>query len=216
MNKIIIGDVHGCINQVNELLHLIGPGSDDEIISVGDFVDRGPDGPACVDFFKKHKAIMGNHEYKHVRYRHGVLKRLSKSQAATKHQYEIMGIDYETAVDYMESLPFYLDLPEAIIVHAGLEYGIPLEKQHPIVLVGGMSKRHITGINPQTQSPYWCANYPEDAKPVIFGHLSLLGRIPIRNNLFPIDTGCCHGNKLTAVVLPSFRIYQVAGYQRRQ
>ena len=213
MNQIIIGDIHGCIDQLHELLNLIGPNSDDRIISAGDFVDRGPGSPACVDFFMKHEAVMGNHEYKHVRFRAGILKEIARSQIGTIEQYKKAGKDYQAAVDFMETLPFYLDLPSAIVVHAGLQYGIPLERQKPVVLVGGMSMRHITGLNKKTGMPIWWDSYPKDAKPVIFGHLSIPGGIPQQGNLFPIDTGCCRGGKLTAVVLPSFRVYQVPGYE---
>lgn len=211
---IIVGDIHGCLRQLLDLVDLIGPSFGDRVISIGDFVGRGPDSPGCVEFIKKREAIMGNHEYKHVRFRHGILKRLSPSQIETREQFMRTGQDYEAAVDFMETLPFYLDLPEAVLVHAGLEYGLPIEKQDRIVLVGGMSKRHICGIDPKTGLPYWCARYPRDAKPVIFGHLKISGPIPQRENLFPIDTGCNKGGNLTAVTLPDFKIYQVPGWKR--
>ena len=158
---------------------------------------------------------MGNHEYKHVRFRQGVLKALSPSQIQARGQFRSEK-EYGAAVDFMATLPFYIDLPEATIVHAGLEYGIPMAEQDRIVLVGGMSKHHICGIDPKTGMPFWCANYPRDAKSVIFGHLSIGGNIPRNENLFPIDTGCCAGGKLTAVTIPDFRIYQVPGWQGRE
>lgn len=214
---IVFGDAHGCIEQILELMDLIGPSQGDRVISIGDFIDRGPDSPACLAFVRKHESIIGNHEYKHVRFRQGILKALSPSQMQARAQFERLGKDcYNAAVDFMETLPFYLDLPSATIVHAGLEYGIPMTEQDRIVLVGGMSKRHICGINPQTDLPFWCARYPRNAKPVIFGHLSIKGNIPRNGNLFPLDTGCCAGGKLTAVTLPDFRIYQVPGWKGRE
>jgi serine/threonine protein phosphatase 1 len=197
-------------------MDLIGPSSDDRIISVGDFVDRGPDSPACVAFVRQHESVMGNHEYKHVRYRAGILRALSPSQIQAKGQFESSGADYNAAVDFMETLPFSIDLSDATIVHAGVDYGIPMEQQNRIVLVGGMSMRHICGIDPRTGIPFWCARYPKDAKPIIFGHLSIPGEIPRNENLFPLDTGCCHGGRLTAVTLPDFRIYQVPGWRGKK
>jgi serine/threonine protein phosphatase 1 len=211
LKTIVVGDVHGCYTQLMDLMNLIGVNADDRIILLGDFVDRGPDSPACLEFAKRHEAIMGNHEYKHVRFRNGILKQLSPSQIQARQQYVDRGLDYDAAVDFMENLPFYMDLPEAVLVHAGLRYGIPMPKQDPRVLVGGMSQKQFCGIDPATGYPFWCATYPKDAKPVLFGHLTIRGKIPRQENLFPLDTGCCHGNMLSAITLPDFNIYQVPG-----
>lgn len=214
MRTIVIGDVHGCIEQLHGLLDKMSPTREDRIILLGDFVDRGPNSPACLDFAREHEAIIGNHEYKHVRYRDGILRGLSPSQIEAKIQFQKMNKDYDAAVEFMAGLPFYIELPEAVLVHAGVEYGVPMVQQNRIVLVGGMSMRHICGINPATGLPYWCADYPKDAKPVIFGHLKIKGEIPINGNLFPIDTGCCAGGQLTAIVIPEFKVYQVPGWKR--
>ncbi len=208
---VVIGDVHGCRAQLDHLMDVIGPSPDDIIVPAGDMVDRGPDSPGCVEFAKRKKPVMGNHEYKHVRYRQGILKQLSPSQIGARQQYFDRGLDYDADVDFMETLPFYREFPEAVVVHAGLVYDIPLEQQDKRVLVGGMSMQHICGIDPTTGYPYWCAQYPKTAKPVLFGHLSIQPKIPRQENLFPLDTGCCHGGLLTAVTLPDFKTYQVPG-----
>ncbi len=212
MRTIVVGDVHGCHAQLLDLMDKVGPTAEDRIILLGDFVDRGPDSPACLEFARQHEAIMGNHEYKHVRHRSGILKQLSRSQIGARQQYWDRGLDYNAAVDFMESLPFYLDLPEAVLVHAGLVSGVPMEKQDARVLVGGMSQSHICGIDPRTGFPFWCDEYPRSAKPVVFGHLTIKGRILRQENIFPIDTGCCHGGALTAITLPDFKTYQVPGW----
>jgi len=213
---IIFGDAHGCIDQIHALMDAVGVALDDDVYSLGDFVDRGPDSPGCYEFVRKRKSIKGNHEHKHVRFKDGVLKQLSPSQIGARAQFLQKGGQayYDEAVEFMRTLPFYVELPEAILVHAGLEYGIPMEDQHPIVLCGGMSMGHITGVDPRTGMPYWCARYPKHAKPVVWGHLSVGDQLPMNGNLFPIDTGCYAGNTLTALVLPEFKIYQVPGYQR--
>ncbi len=213
MRTIVIGDVHGCYTQLMDLLDAASVGAGDKVILLGDFVDRGPDSPACLEFVRRNASIMGNHEYKHIRFRKGILKQLSRSQIGARQQWLDRGLDYNAAVDFMETLPFYLDLPEALLVHAGLWCGLPLERQDPRVLVGGMSQRHICGINPLTGYPYWCAYYPKDAKPVLFGHLTIRGKVPRQENIFPLDTGCGSGGPLTALSLPDFTTYQVAARQ---
>ena len=140
---------------------------------------------------------------------------MGRSQILTVNQFEEVGKDYDVAVDFMEVLPFYIELPEAILVHAGLEYDTPMEDQDRIVSIGGMSKRHICGIDPRTGLPFWCASYPKDAKPVIFGHLSISGDVQRHENLFPLDTGCCNGGLLTGITLPDFQVYHVPGWKNK-
>ena len=65
-----IGDVQGCFDELQELLSVAGIGEDDQIIALGDVVDRGPQSPAVLAFFQTTRnavSIMGNHERKHVR-----------------------------------------------------------------------------------------------------------------------------------------------------
>lgn len=209
---IVFGDVHGCSHELFRLMDAMGFSDGDRVISLGDFVDRGPNSPACTAFVMRHESIMGNHEYKHVR---GIL---SESQRDAKDQFDTfgveMGLPYEVAVDFMATLPFYLELDEAILVHGGLEHGIPLDHQDPLVLVGGMSRRHICGVDPESGLPYWCARYPRNEKPVIFGHVKSGDGIPSRGNLYPIDTGCVAGGPLTGMSLPDFTVYQVPGRSR--
>lgn len=211
MRTIVVGDVHGCYQQLMNLMDKVGHVRGDRIILLGDMVDRGPDSPACLEFARNHEAISGNHEYKHVRFRKGILKQLSSSQIGARQQYFDRGLDYDEAVDFMEKLPFFIDNPDALLVHAGLQYGIPMKHQDPRVLVGGMSQKHICGIDPRTGFPFWCATYPRHAKPVLFGHLTIQGKIPRQDNIFPLDTGCCRGGMLTAITLPDFKIIQVPG-----
>jgi predicted phosphodiesterase len=70
MQTLVIGDIHGCYDEFQELLNKAGLTEGDSIVSVGDCVDRGPETPAALRFFQEHPnalLIMGNHERKHVR-----------------------------------------------------------------------------------------------------------------------------------------------------
>ena len=63
-----IGDIHGCINALTMLVDFVAPQTDDTIVTLGDYVDRGPDSRAVLDFIielgKSHHlvALRGNHE----------------------------------------------------------------------------------------------------------------------------------------------------------
>jgi serine/threonine protein phosphatase 1 len=68
--RLVIGDFHACFADLQELLAHAGLGDDDEIIAVGDILDRGPDNKAVLDFFRRRPrtlSVMGNHERKHLR-----------------------------------------------------------------------------------------------------------------------------------------------------
>lgn len=67
--KIYVGDIHGCLDEFRDLVNLVGPVEGDEVICLGDFLDKGPNGPGCVRFARESgfSAVIGNHEEKHIR-----------------------------------------------------------------------------------------------------------------------------------------------------
>lgn len=69
--QIVIGDVHGCVEELKSLLRDLSPSRTDRVLFLGDLMDKGPDGPACVRLVREsgYAMILGNHEEKHVRYR---------------------------------------------------------------------------------------------------------------------------------------------------
>ena len=70
MRTLLVGDIHGCYEELQELLVAARIQASDRIISVGDLADRGPESPQVLEFFLERpnsQVIMGNHEWKHVR-----------------------------------------------------------------------------------------------------------------------------------------------------
>ena len=63
-----IGDIHGCINALTTLVDFVGFRHDDTIVTLGDYVDRGSDSRAVLDFMiefgktHQHVPLRGNHE----------------------------------------------------------------------------------------------------------------------------------------------------------
>ena len=207
---LIIGDIHGCYEEMRRLIALADLGPNDRIIAVGDLVDRGPASPAVVDYFANEPralALMGNHERKHIAGRRGDLK-LTLSQIIARRQFELAGISYDEAVDYMATLPAYVELPECIIVHGYLEPGVPLAQQRERVLtgtMGGGAYLKETGAWP------WYKHY-RGAKPVVVGHYNYLhGRHPLlyKERVYGLDTSCVRGAALTGLLLPGFRTISV-------
>ena len=227
MRRIVIGDIHGCFDELQELLSLMGPTDDDEIISVGDIVDRGPNSPQVVEFFmrrKKSAVIKGNHERKHERFSMGLIRpvHFGLNQWNTVRQFAMqypqkVSVSYDEAIEYFKTLPLFIDLPEALVVHAGVMHGIPFAKQDERILTGAGFRKE-NGYDAPTGLFNWCDSYPEDAKPVIFGHLGI-GKapwnLPQRKNMWPIDMGCAGGGFLAAVTLPDFKVYTVRSRQKQ-
>ncbi len=63
-----IGDIHGCRVALETMIDYVSPSSSDTVITLGDYVDRGPDSRGVVDFLldfrKTHELVhlKGNHE----------------------------------------------------------------------------------------------------------------------------------------------------------
>ena len=111
MQTLVIGDIHGCFFELQALLDKAGLNDGDSIVSLGDFVDRGPETPQVLDLLQNSsnaRALMGNHEHKHVRAARGELS-LAISQKISHQQ---LGDVYADAVAWMARLPLFLELPE--------------------------------------------------------------------------------------------------------
>ncbi len=207
MMTLVIGDIHGCYVELRDLLDKAGLGDDDLILSLGDFVDRGPETLQVLDFFHAHPnahALMGNHERKHVRAARGELK-LSLSQRISKLQ---LADRYSSEVKWMSALPLYSQLQEALIVHGFFEPNVPLEEQLPSVLCGTLGGAKI--LHERYDRP-WYELYEGD-QPIIVGHQNYTDSdqpFIYKDKVFGLDTSCVLGKCLTGILLPSFRIVSV-------
>lgn len=205
---IVIGDLHGCHAEAVELLDRVQATNSDRVIFAGDLVDRGPDSRACVELAMRHEAILGNHEEKHLQQRNRAAQKLSPDHLRTREQLE------PRHYEYLASLPHFIRMPEfnAAVVHAGALPGIALEQQDPYHLL------HAQCVKPPARKSYWPSKAPSDhtfwtnhwrgPERLIFGHTVLTEPL-VTEWAVGIDTGCCHGHALTAVVLPEWRIVQV-------
>jgi serine/threonine protein phosphatase 1 len=208
MKRLIVGDIHGCYEEFQELLEKVGLSADDEIISVGDLVDRGPDSPAVLNFFRatpNARAVLGNHERKHVRSFRGEIEP-ALSQVIARQQ--IGEADYPAACDFMWSLPHWIDLPDALIVHGFFEPGVPVGQQRETVIVGTLSGEDYLR---KTYDRLWYELYDGD-KPLIVGHRNYTGSsqpLIYQERVYGLDTRCYEGQALTGLLLPEFRIISV-------
>lgn len=197
----VIGDIHGCYDELLTLLEQMQVTDNDVVVSLGDIVDRGKQSQEVYQYFKNRPnsvVLMGNHERKHL---NGIL---SYSQEIVKVQF---GEAYPDFVQWLGGLGYYYETKEAIVVHAFFEHDKPLHAQKEDVLAGTTSgSRHLE--KKYAEGKNW-QDYYQGSKPIIYGH-HVVGDTPkIYNNTYGIDTGACHGGMLTAIELPGFKVHQV-------
>jgi hypothetical protein len=199
---IIVGDVHGCVDELGRLLESLAPGVADRVLFVGDLIARGPDSLGVLALYRQIKArsVLGNHEHTllaaHRARRDGKKRpRLSSLHYALLHR--LSDADWEL----LEQLPLALPLPEhgLCVVHAGVLPEQGLASPDPWTLT------HIRSIDPQGRaSPRhdfqpWATRYSGEPH-IVFGHNSRLG-LQLESNATGLDTGCVYGGRLTALVL---------------
>ncbi len=201
MQTLVIGDIHGCYKELLQLLAAAQLTEADWLISLGDIVDRGPDSVQVYDFLRQRPntiVVMGNHERKHLR------QTLSYSQEIVKLQF---GDRYPEFLAWARQLPYYHETEDAIFVHAAVANDTPLQDQREEVLCGCTTEEKY--LEKQFGKLYWSHTYT-GVKPVIVGH-HRVGDQPliINQKVYGIDTGVCHGSRLTGLILPNFEIVQV-------
>src|SRR5262245_6439437 len=83
---IVVGDIHGCFDELEDLLVEVEFGSDDRLISVGDLITKGPKSGEVLERFmadKQFSAVIGNHDLAIRRRWNGEKFKLKDSQKPT-------------------------------------------------------------------------------------------------------------------------------------
>jgi serine/threonine protein phosphatase 1 len=199
----VIGDIHGCLGPLRALIERVGPGPQDRLLFIGDYIDRGPDARGVVEFLLglpgRPTFLLGNHERMLLEYLEtgDPSLWLANGGGVTLDSY---GGDPRrippTHLAFFRSLRPYVEQEEYLFVHAGLRPGIPLAEQ---ALEDLLWIREEFLAHP---APY--------AKTVVFGHTPLR-EVFLGRDRIGIDTGCVYGGKLTCLQLPGRTVVQVPG-----
>jgi hypothetical protein len=209
---IVVGDLHGCADELRDLLRAAGYAPGDRLVSVGDMVAKGPDSQAVVQLLREEGAlaVLGNHDV------HALKARKADKHEAVKPERQVL-LDTLTKPDwkYLETRPLFLRLgaaragePEWAVVHGGAVPGVPLELQADEHLLTMRSIRADGTPSKKIEGTPWGAVWtgPEQ---IVFGHDAVRGlqEHPMATGL---DTGCVYGGKLTALLLPERRLLSVS------
>jgi diadenosine tetraphosphatase ApaH/serine/threonine PP2A family protein phosphatase len=203
---IVIGDIHGCYDELSELLERIGMGAEDRVVSVGDLVVKGEKNREVLDLFigdPRFAAVVGNHDRALLRYWRGEKRRLKREQLKASEQ---LGGGRGGYLEYLASLQPVLDLGSHIVLHAGLRPGVPLEEQS----IKDLTELRTLGRRRRAskKGTPWYEVY-DGEKIVLFGHWP--SRSPRRGpRAVGLDTGCVYGGRLTAYVVETGEFVSVA------
>jgi serine/threonine protein phosphatase 1 len=201
----IIGDVHGCYQELCELLDLVGPTSDDSVVFVGDLVVRGPDSASVARLamegtLPNQTVILGNNEVKLRQTLQGDPTYATPAVLRTLEQLRAAGI-LADALDYFDSLPLFLDLDTHAVVHAGVRPGVPLGDQARGDLL------RIKTLDGTPTGPMWYDEYT-GPQTIVFGHHVVKDPL-ILPYAIDLDTGCVYGGKLSALTLETGAVRSV-------
>lgn len=211
-----VGDVHGCLDLLRNLedrIYADGEAIAGEkwIVMLGDYVDRGPKSASVIDHLLsapqagfQRLCLAGNHEEAMLDFlknpstthpwmnfggnetllSYGVNRLPSNAGKARMLIDSHMPLEH---IQFLENLPSLIAVPGFCLVHAGIEPGVPLEKQ---------SDRALLWIRPSPDMP------PTDARigQVVHGHTPV-PEVEVASGRVNIDTGAYMSGRLSAARL---------------
>jgi len=219
---IIIGDIHGCLTEFNNLLDKLNYNPNtDRVILLGDLIDRGPDSIGVLRTARQLnlECVMGNHEHKFLKW--------YKSFGTKVNFYDEK--DYykqltQEDIDYIFKMPSYIQVNNFIIVHAGVKPNLSIDKQSKDDLLylrytdknrKFISLKKVFTLGKEATDAHFWTEFWKGPESIVYGHNVNSLETPLIEEVLPgifcygIDTGCCFGGKLTAFILETKEIIQI-------
>jgi len=229
----IIGDVHGCYDELCSLLDKLGYSVDKEnytvvppegrrAIFLGDLCDRGPKNIEVLRFVMSMVqsgvayCIAGNHDAKLLKHLRGSNVQLTHGLDKTLEQLSTQSEEFVAEVKtFLDGLisHYVFDNGKLVVAHAGLKekyQGRGSGRVRDFCLYGD-----TTGETDEYGLPVrlpWANEYRGKAA-VVYGHTPT-PEVETINNTFCIDTGCVFGGKLTAWRYPEKEIVQIEAQEQ--
>jgi hypothetical protein len=203
---LIIGDVHGCYEEMIGLHEKAVRANNGRplalVVLVGDLGNKGPSSAKVIQHCRttpRWLAVRGNHDNAALLAACGDEKRKDNPKYAWVHTLN------QQNTDWMAQLPYTILLPtglqglsrEHLVVHAGLEPGLPLTEQ---------TVETMTTIRNIDNQP-WATTH-QGPSHVVFGHDAKRG-LKLYNYATGLDSGCVYGKKLTGLLLPQNQLLAV-------
>jgi protein phosphatase len=223
----IIGDVHGCYDELIALLNQLDydtteitrivPPPGRKAVFLGDLVDRGPNSPAVLQLVMSMVSrgvalcVPGNHDVKLLRKLRGKNVQVSHGLAETLEQLGVQSPEFRAQVEsFIDGLVghYVLDGGTLVVAHAGMKQryiGRASKRVREFALYG-----ETTGETDEFGLPVrhnWAAEY-RGPTTIVYGHTPV-PQPDWLNNTINIDTGCAFGGALTALRWPERELVSV-------
>ena len=219
---IFIGDIHGCYDELRDLLSLASVTQDDVVVALGDLTRKGPAPDRCVELWieREYLAVLGNNDVKMIERS----RRWTSRWIARPSDRRIL--QRPDLIDAIRRWPLHLDFEQlgVVAVHGGV---LPDSKTFSADLVprdAALELRYIRRngewkMIPKGKEkkgdPFWSEVWDGD-RTVVYGHTPR--REPkIDRKAIGIDTGCVYGGKLTAAIFTAaddWRLIEVNARRR--
>ena len=227
----IIGDIHGCLDELLILLQRLGYTVDKsdshfqithpnqrKLIFAGDLVDRGSNTPEVIRLVKdaiaqdKAYCVLGNHDEKLKRALKGANVKVAHGLQESLDQFALESEEFKAeAIQFLDTLisHYVFDDGKLAVAHAGIKEefigrGAPSIKQFCMY---GETTGEIDEFGLPVRYP-WAEDYRGNAL-VVYGHTPVPEAEWV-NNTINIDTGCVFGGKLTALRYPEKELVSVS------
>jgi protein phosphatase len=227
----IVGDIHGCFDELLQLLTQLGyelgqdaagvyalPPAKRKLVFVGDLVDRGPKTPEVLRLAMRMVragqalCVLGNHEAKLLKWLRGKDVKLMHGLAQSAEQLLQETPEFRAEVaSFIDSLisHYVLDNGRLAVAHAGVKEEMQARASGTIkqFCMYGETTGEVDEFGLPVRYP-WAMDYRGKAK-VVYGHTPM-PHAEWLNNTICLDTGCVFGGKLTALRYPEMELQSVA------
>lgn len=196
--RYVITDIHGCfLTFCNLLENIIRPNENDQVYLLGDYINKGPGSKEMVDYLlnlsnrQNFHFLRGNHEQvllDVIDHKASVFDLYEKGGMHTMHSF---GVDHpaelpEKYIDFFRRLPFYFQLEDFWLVHAGFN----LTVENPL-----SDQQAMLNIRKMPYSPNFL-----QGRQIIHGHIPL-GLNTVAKNVnsqnwnIHLDSGCVYPHR---------------------
>ena len=192
--RLVVGDIHGCLNTLRNLLEdQLAISTTDQLYFLGDYIDRGRNSSGVLDYIlglldKGYQIypLRGNHE-------ENMLRAFDEYDTDTFRFYvsKFKSLDLLDAkgnlkkkyLDFMNTLPYYIELDDFFLVHAGFDISKPRPFDDKVGMLEFRNMKYDGGIFKD--------------KHIVFGHNpaylnKIIEAVNEKEKLIPLDNGCVY------------------------
>ncbi len=197
--RLVISDIHGCAKTLKALIEKINLTKNDQLFFLGDYIDRGPDSSGVLDYIiqlieEKYNIfpLRGNHEESLLEAFRDydretfilMLKKITKTPDLLDENLTLR----KRHIDFLEALPYYVELDNCFLVHGGFDS----RKPDPFKDYSAMIQLYIDDDIYDTSIL--------KGKKLIHGHKPnelqrIQNKIKENAQVIPLDNGCVYVKK---------------------